>query len=887
MSHRAPFALLVLLPLLSPCARAQQSATIFDAPLAVVTSDHHFELLLDLNNDGFMDVISSKRNTSRIYVTSWLNDGTGDLRAVWTRQVTVYDSHTQGAYGRRCDLNGDAYDDFYFLVPSVGPFTGGFHAFVADPVVPGRFEEYEGLEMGSGPQFIEVADFDGDGYPDRASASGYALTMYLVAPDGAGSWDYSITVQPLGAEVEGLCMLDCNGDGTQDLYAEFGGHGAFVPVVGGVMQTPIPVAHGLASPMPMVIPGDVDGDGDEDLSLFGESEYVVCRRTGPDDWSLESARVGGPAAKFCDVDGDGDLDGICCGGGTGNYPVYFSFPSTFYVSLNDGSGGFAPAFTFPGSGSRETAGGADLDHDGDIDLVAGHCIYYGRGPLTAPPMQRVYADEPGRHLLLDFDLDGDPDFTPGLERFQRNLGDGSSHGFRPHAPTPAAGTSYVGPGIPGDWDGDGDVDLIVRHEDGSGFLGMRLLSNDGGGHYTDGGLAGTEDFMPPLLDDVSPENAFTLDLDGDGDQDLVTFQQSSTFQGHTTWTWLNDGQGQFTLGAKRYNITPIAFGRVWGSPDMDGIFLSINSQNALLLAGHGDGQFDFQSSLELPYGSLPFRPAIADFDGDGDEDVAAALDTGQGAGWFIPNVGGSLSMAYAEEIADLQSYNAFYTAPRIAEAGDFNADGLLDVLFSSPVNVRAGVAIVLRKGDNSGWEEPVVQAVYPAGTSTVVRADLGGALDVDGDGDVDFVNDAIWRNVAWSDPEGGRRLQQRGGRPDVNGLLPTLGASGPFRVGEQAKIRLTGAPGGTTGWLQVTIGTPAPPLSGGLVSWAGVQRPLVVLPFTTSGASGVPGVGQWTLEYTIPGYVPGLTKVYRAILSDPNSPGNEVWTSALRITYGL
>ena len=43
--------------------------------------------------------------------------------------------------------------------------------------------------------------------------------------------------------------------------------------------------------------------------------------------------------------------------------------------------------------------------------------------------------------------------------------------------------------------------------------------------------------------------------------------------------------------------------------------------------------------------------------------------------------------------------------------------------------------------------------------------------------------------------KGLRRIQNEGSAPDVNRLRPILGARGPFRPGEHAQIRLTGAPG--------------------------------------------------------------------------------------------
>ncbi|MEZ6165377.1 MAG: FG-GAP-like repeat-containing protein [Phycisphaerales bacterium] len=146
--------------------------------------------------------------------------------------------------------------------------------------------------------------------------------------------------------------------------------------------------------------GDVDGDGDNDIVLAGVStDEVYVLRTGRND------SIGTPVAystgdepyalKLADLDSDGDLDLAVLNRGfdpaTG---------SKVRVMLNNGNGSYAPAGLYPVGFRPAGLRVADLDGDGDIDIVTSSesdkamSTLLNNGDATFTPEVRT-------HFLLD------------------------------------------------------------------------------------------------------------------------------------------------------------------------------------------------------------------------------------------------------------------------------------------------------------------------------------------------------------------------------------------------------------------------------------------------------------------------------------------------------
>lgn len=603
-----------------------------------------------------------------------------------------------------------------------------------------------------------TGDLDGDGDLDMVTCEALDWEYYDALPsrvylnDGDGVLNLhrkALPDDPHGAPDIGLGDLD--GDGDLDLVFPILDH-----FFSSVLEPRLYLNDGNAtfadasSGLPPIGAtgfqygvelGDVDGDGD--LDILWESAGSGSRlhlNDGTAGFVEAPLSPNSRNSRFGDVDGDGDLDFV-----NGGDILY----------LNNGAGVFS-GLGLQG-GFSEFAQLGDLDGDGDLDIGAFEFVKLNNGPGQFTLHQTT--PRTGPVALVDVEGDGDLDML-GVERLMLN--DGSATFFTAFGQLPPF-TQSIRTQAAGDYDGDGDVDLLVPvHWANGGLYGLAdtyFLLNDGAGTFADSRVWTEELRRYTDYDDgcrwyYDNPCVFFGDVNADGFDDVLSAYAEGQLQYH-----LNDGTGRFAAPVP-FPPDPAVIN------DLEVLDLDGDGDNDVLFTGGGirwfrnDGlSFTIQGT---GVGAYTESLDVGDIDGDGDPDVIGAngrLLLNDGSGSFA--------------ISNL------HLGGREVKLFDLEADGDLDILFR-----HTRLLLLVNDGAGAFTEEGVAR--IPSGNLDTL--DVG---DVDGDGDVDILIGAAQSRLLLNNGAGffGEASDRLGVRPnaqrvflvDVDGdghLDVTLGSIG-------------------------------------------------------------------------------------------------------------
>lgn len=246
----------------------------------------------------------------------------------------------------------------------------------------------------------------------------------------------------LSAEGPASAVGDINLDGLDDVYlggAKWQAGKVFIQTKDGrFVETKQPVLE-VDSLYEDVSAAFVDVDNDKDLDLlvgsggnefYGKSKYMRPRlylNDGQGQYNssenLPEVYLTGSCVRVNDFDQDGDMDIFL---GARAIPWKYGIPPSSYVLLNDGKGKFtdeskqvAPELTE--FGFIKDATWADIDHDGDTDLIVVaewkpvSIFYNNAGKLGLQQNKGLEASRGWWNTIAtaDFDKDGDLDMIAG------------------------------------------------------------------------------------------------------------------------------------------------------------------------------------------------------------------------------------------------------------------------------------------------------------------------------------------------------------------------------------------------------------------------------------------------------------------------------------------
>lgn len=311
----------------------------------------------DFDGDGNLDLAVTADSPDRVHFAFGAGDGTFS----WFYDLQLVESSTPSGIVA-ADIDGDSDVDLvvtleHFNKVQVLLNTGD--GFSADGI----------YSVGLAPRYLVAALLDDDDTVDLAVSNRLDSTVSVLLNDGEGGFHPQV-VYPAGAGTRGLCAIDLDQDGDLDLAAAshdtnevilFMNNGAGAFTAGQRL-----LHKGIE--IKAVASADLDDDGDNDLVSGGDANgwnvTSVCLQvspgvfTGPVNYTTNGTGAGYVILADFDLDTDVDV------------AIANEVTNDFAVLPNSGNGTLGLAINVVTDTRPVHLIGADLDHNGSIDVVS-------------------------------------------------------------------------------------------------------------------------------------------------------------------------------------------------------------------------------------------------------------------------------------------------------------------------------------------------------------------------------------------------------------------------------------------------------------------------------------------------------------------------------------
>ncbi|MEM8672094.1 MAG: DUF2341 domain-containing protein, partial [Planctomycetota bacterium] len=375
------------------------------------------------------------------------------------------------------------------------------------------------------------------------------------------------------------------------------------------------------------------------LTVNPVNDAPVNMFTGLPQVTASSGVDGATDVHAADIDGDGDID-LVSTSWTDDRVTWFQ---------NDGAGNFTEYTVATGVSGARHVFVADLDGDGHKDLIVSAyeddtvTWYENDGGTTPTFTARTItssADGAWSSYAIDMDGDGDLDVLSASifdDKVAWYENDGSAiPAWTEHVIGTADGVRTV---VAGDLDDDGDIDVAT-----ASFLDSTIAWFESDGAATPGFTK--QVISTNTLGAMSVEIA---DVNADGDLDLVTASYSD---GKIAW-FQNDGAtdpsfSEQVVSTSAAGARDVTTADLDGDGDLDIISASFIDDKFAWYENDGQSTPSFTERLISLDNDGPRAVAVADFNGDGDLDVAGASLNDDQVGFF-QNTDGQMGIQQTAE----------------------------------------------------------------------------------------------------------------------------------------------------------------------------------------------------------------------------------------------